>query len=271
MLISPLFSFLDSAEFANLVSLLELKRIAPNTTIMREGDPGECLSIIARGRVLIYCKNYHGNKVYLSSLSDGDCFGEFSFFTGEPRAATVEALEEVLLFEIQHKDFDTILDRFPNLTNALLRFYKSRVVATLLAKSEVFGVLRAKDREWLLERLKLEHHARGKVIIREGDKSDGFYLIKSGEVEVYTERAGGYVFLNKLKSGEFFGEIAAVTGELRSASVRALGPCELLRFADSDIQELLRSTPEVHEILRSHIALREAETARRLTAGGALI
>jgi serine/threonine protein kinase/CRP-like cAMP-binding protein len=271
MLVSPLFSFLDSAEFANLVSLLELKRVGPGAVIMREGDPGECLSIIARGRVLIYCKNFHGNKVYLSSLSDGDCVGEFSFFTGEPRAATVEALEEVLLFEIQHRDFDTILDRFPNLTNALLRFYKSRVVATLLAKSEVFGVLRTKDREWLLERLKLEHHPRGKVIIHEGDKSDGFYLIKSGEVEVYSERSGGYVFLNKLKSGEFFGEIAAVTGQPRSASVRALGPCELLRFADADIQELVRSTPEVLEILRSHIALREAETARRLTAGGALI
>jgi serine/threonine protein kinase/CRP-like cAMP-binding protein len=270
MLISPLFSYLDSAEFANLVSLLELKRVPPGTTIMREGDPGECLSIIARGRVLIYCKNFHGNKVYLSSLSDGDCFGEFSFFTGEPRAATVEALEEVLLFEIQHRDFDTILDRFPNLTHALLRFYKSRVVATLLAKSEVFGILRTKDREWLLDRLKLEHVPRGKVIIEEGAPSDGFYLIKSGEVEVYSERSG-YVFLNKLKSGEFFGEIAAVTGQPRNASVRALGPCELLRVADADIQELMRTAPEVKEILDGHIALREAETARRLTAGGALI
>jgi ATP-binding cassette subfamily B protein len=108
------------------------------------------------------------------------------------------------------------------------------------------------------------------VIITEGDRSDGFYLIKSGEVEVYSER-NGYVFLNKLKSGDFFGEIAAWRGEPRNASVRALGPCELLRVADADIQELMRATPEVKDILETHIALREAETARRLTAGGALI
>jgi serine/threonine protein kinase/CRP-like cAMP-binding protein len=270
LLVSPLFSYLDSAELANLVSLLDLKRAAPGAVIMREGDPGECLSIIARGRVLIYCKNFHGNKVYLSSLSDGDCVGEFSFFTGEPRAATVEALEEVLLFEIQHRDFDTILDRFPNLTNALLRFYKSRVVATLLAKSEVFGVLRTREREWLLERLHLEQHPRGALIIREGEKSEGFYLIKSGEVEVYSERSG-YIFLNKLKSGEFFGEIGSVTGQARNASVRALGPCEVLRVSGADIHELIRMTPEVREILHAHIALREAETARRMTAGGLLI
>jgi CRP-like cAMP-binding protein len=267
---SPLFSLLDSAEFANLVGMLEIKRFRVGDVIIKEGDPGETLSIIAHGRVLIYCKNFHGNKVYLSSLSDGDCFGEFSFFTGEPRAATAEALEDTTLFEIQQSEFDTILDRFPNLTTALLKFYKSRVVATLLAKSEVFGVLNRRDREWLIERLQLEQFAAGELVLREGDRSDGFYLIKSGEVEIFSERKG-YVFINKLKSGEFFGEIAALTGHARSASVRALGPCEILRLNGKDMQELMTLTPEVKEILHNHIALREAETARRLTAGGLLI
>ncbi|MCA9551169.1 MAG: cyclic nucleotide-binding domain-containing protein [Myxococcales bacterium] len=270
-LTSPLFSFLDSAEFSNLVNLLELKRVAPSTTIMREGDKGDGFCIIARGRVLVYCYNFHGDKVYLSSLSDGDCFGEFSFFTGEPRAATAEALEDVLLFEVRQRDFDTILDRFPNLTQALLQFYKSRVVGTLLAKSEVFGGLSTETRSALVDKLKLEHWTSGQVVLREREQSDGFYLIKSGEVEVYSERSSGYVFLNKLRSGEFFGEIAAVTGQPRSASVRALGPCELLRLSGEDLQELLETHPAVKEILLGHVARREAETARRLTAGGMLI
>lgn len=266
---SPLFSLLDSAEFANLVSLLELNKVAPGTVVMSEGDPGDSVCIIARGRVLIYCQNFHGAKVYLSSLSDGDCFGEFSFFTGQPRAATVEALEEVLMFQIHQRDFDTIVDRFPNLTHAMLRFYKSRVVNTLLAKSEVFGGLRTRERLWLLDRLQVQHRTAGEVVITEGDDSDGFYLIKSGEVEVFSERKG-YIFLNKLQSGEFFGEIAALTGQPRSASIRALGPCELLRLSGEDLQELLRATPEVEDILQRHIARREAATAQRLTGGGSL-
>lgn len=268
---SPLFSFLDSAEFANLVNLLELKRMGPGTTIMREGDRGDGFCIIARGRVLVYCQNFHGEKVYLSSLSDGDCFGEFSFFTGEARAATAEALEDVLLFEVRQQDFDTILDRFPNLTQALLRFYKDRVVATLLAKSEVFGGLDAKERRALIDTLKLEHRTAEQVILQQGEKSDGFYLIKSGEVEVYSEKPGGYVFLNKLRSGDFFGEVAALTGDARNASVRALGPCELLRLSGEDLHTLLHTNPHVKEVLHAYIARREAETARRLTAGGMLI
>ncbi len=268
---SPLFSYLDSAEFANLVNLLDLKRMSPGTTIMHEGDPGDGFCIIARGRVLVYCQNFHGEKVYLSSLSDGDCFGEFSFFTGEARAATAEALEDVLIFEIRQKDFDTILDRFPSLTQALLRFYKSRVVATLLAKSEVFGGLDTKTRSALIERLSLEHRTGEQVILQQGEQSDGFYLIKSGEVEVYSERSHGYVFLNKLRSGDFFGEMAALTGQARSASVRALGPCELLKLSGDDLQQLLQDNPRVKEVLHEHVARREAETARRVTAGGLLI
>lgn len=268
---SPLFSDLDSAEFANLVHLLELKRLGPGTTVMREGDRGDGFCIIARGRVLVYCQNFHGQKVYLSSLSDGDCFGEFSFFTGEPRAATAEALEDVLLFEVRQQDFDTILDRFPNLTQALLRFYKNRVVATLLAKSELFGGLDAKERAELLDQFALVHCTAEQVILREGEQSDGFYLIKSGEVEVFSKKANGYVFLNKLRSGEFFGEIAALTGEPRTASVRALGPCELLELSGEALQRVLEANPHVREVVNAHIERREAERMRRLTAGGLLI
>jgi hypothetical protein len=42
-------------------------------------------------------------------------------------------------------------------------------------------------------------------------------------------------------------------------------------LSGKDMQELMTLTPEVKEILHNHIALREAETARRLTAGGLLI
>ncbi|MEL7369043.1 MAG: cyclic nucleotide-binding domain-containing protein, partial [Myxococcota bacterium] len=266
---SPLLSLLDSAEFANLVSMLELRTVAAGEVIVEEGDAADRLSIIARGRILIYCSNFYGAKVYLSSLSDGDCFGEFSFFTKGPRTATVEAVEEVLLFDIQQTHFDRIQKRFPNLTYALLLFYKERVVKTLLAKSEVFGGLHTRTRKWLMERLTLESREAGEIILREGEQSDGFFLIKSGEVEVYSTRKG-HVVLRRLGAGEFFGEVAALTKGPRNASVRALESCELLKLKGNDLHALLMNNPEVESILLTHIAQREAETARRLTAGGAL-
>lgn len=268
--LSPLFSLLEGAELANLVRLLELKEVPASTTIVDEGASADCLYFIACGRVLTYRRNFDGRKVYLSSLSDGDCFGEFSFFTGEPRAATVETLEKTVLFEIRKLDFETILDRAPGSTDPLLRFYKSRVVATLLVKSAVFGGLGPRERQELADKLTLDRVPAQRVILREGDDSDGFYLVKNGEVEVYSEKKG-YAFLDRLKSGDFFGEIAALKGTPRTASVRALGPCELLRLSGNDLKELLETHPNVREILLAYVARREAENAHRLTASGLLI
>ncbi|MCC7384694.1 MAG: cyclic nucleotide-binding domain-containing protein [Deltaproteobacteria bacterium] len=269
MIASPLFSFLQPEELARLARMLKLKRVPPATVVINEGQKGQSLYIVARGRVIIFCKNFQGERVYLSSLADGDCFGEFSFFTAEPRTATVESVEEVLLFEIAQEDFDRVIEEFPGLTKALLQFYKERVVATLLAKSEVFGVLPPRVRSTLLERLRLESHERDEVIIREGELSDGFYLIKSGEVEVFSERQG-YVFLDKLGAGDFFGEIAAITAQPRTATVRALGPIELLRLQGKDLQELVFNNLEMMRVLERRIAQREAETVRRISAGGLL-
>jgi len=270
MMTAPLFSFLSPDELARFAGLLRLRKIPPATTIVDEGQRGQSLFVIARGRVIIYCKNYQAERVYLSSLSDGDCFGEFSFFTGEPRAATVETADEVLLFEIAQQDFDRVIDEFPTLTRSLLQLYKERVVATLLAKSEVFGVLPQRARLSLLERFESEQFPRDTRIIKEGEKDETFYMVKSGEVEVYTER-NGYVLLSKLKAGDFFGEIAAITGGVRTASVRTLCPVEVLRLSAHQLRALLDANVEMARILEKRIKQREAETALRLTAGGFLI
>jgi serine/threonine protein kinase/CRP-like cAMP-binding protein len=270
MLTAPLFSFLSPDELARFAGLLKLRRVAPATSIVDEGQRGQSLYVIARGRVIIYCQNFQGERVYLSSLSDGDCFGEFSFFTGEPRAATVEAADYVTLFEIAQQDFDRVIDEFPGLTRALLRLYKERVIATLLAKSEVFGVLTPRSRSALLERLEPVKWAHGELIIEEGARDGAFYLVKSGEVEVFTQK-NGYVLLSKLKAGDFFGEIAALTGQPRTASVRALCPVEGLRLSAEHLKQLLDDNPDMARVLVRRVKQREAETALRVTAGGVLI
>lgn len=266
---SPLFSDLDAAEFANIVSLLCLKDAPVGGIILREGDPGDWLGVIARGRVVVYCES-QGTKIYLSSLSDGDCVGEFSFFSGASRAATVEALEPVLYLAIDRADFDRLSARFPGFTKALASFYRRRVVANMLAKSEVFGVLRPRDRAALVETLIVESFKPGAVIVSEGEQSDSFYLLQSGAVEVYSDRPG-VGRIQRLSPGAFFGEIGAVTGQSRNASVRALADSEVLRISGEAIARIIKAHPEARRVLEQHIAARQAETALRVTGGGTLI
>ncbi len=253
---------LDGAELAGLGPALMRLQAAPEEEIVKEGEPGDRLYIIARGRVLIHCQGPRGSRVYLSALSDGDGFGERSFFTGEPRSASVEALDDVELLAVDRTSLEAVQVRFPRLTRALYQHHRRRTVSTLLAKSDVFGGLKAADREWLVDRMVPCRHASGAVIVHEGDTDRDAFFVVNGEVEVF--RADRTLFLDKLRRGDLFGEGAIVAGRPRSASVRALGPVELLRLPADDLERLLAQAPEVRMHLERTARRRDAEAMLRV-------
>ncbi len=93
------------------------------------------------------------------------------------------------------------------------------------------------------------------VIVRRGERGDCMYFIASGEVEVRL-RPGTV----RLGPGEFFGEIALLTGGPRNATIVATQPCTLLTLDIVDFRHLLVSQPELALIVRE-------EAERRLAAG----
>jgi CRP-like cAMP-binding protein/flavin-dependent dehydrogenase len=68
----------------------------------------------------------------------------------------------------------------------------------------------------------------GEAIVRESEEGNCMFVIQTGEVEVVTRREGKEVRLAVLGEGDFFGEMALVTREVRSATVRARGPVRVL-------------------------------------------
>lgn len=96
-----------------------------------------------------------------------------------------------------------------------------------------------------LRKAKLRTWEKGSVIMREGKKGRTFYVIESGEVEIFVKTAfedpmatpSNYlgVMINRLSKGEYFGERALITGELRAASVRAADKTRCFAFDKDDI------------------------------------
>ncbi len=204
------------------------------------------------------------DRIYLSALADGDFFGEFSFLTGRPRSATVESITDVLLLEIDQQAADNILRNDPAFKQPLLDFYKERVGELMMAKNPVFAVLSQQDRRELLMRSKLRRYSDQGIVVGQGDISEEMYFIKHGEVEVYRDEQGLPVFINKLREGEFFGEMAAVHGTPRSANVRAMGDVELFCMDKSDLDEILAREPKVRELFAQAIQWRAEEATQRL-------
>ncbi len=95
------------------------------------------------------------------------------------------------------------------------------------------------------------------VIVRRGERGDCMYFIASGEVEVRL-RPGTV----RLGPGEFFGEIALLTGGPRNATIVAAQPCTLLTLDIVDFRQLLGHQPELARVVGE-------EAERRLAAGRA--
>jgi CRP-like cAMP-binding protein len=95
--------------------------------------------------------------------------------------------------------------------------------------------------------------AAGTVLAYEGDLGDEFFLIESGTAEV--TRDGEPVA--KLGAGDFFGEIALIREERRTATVTATSPMVLIVMTGSSFRSLDSSRPEIRETVSKALAERK--------------
>jgi small-conductance mechanosensitive channel/CRP-like cAMP-binding protein len=128
--------------------------------------------------------------------------------------------------------------------------------------------LRAVDFLDVLPQEALEHLARdskacsygpGEDVIRQGDEGTDLFVMKSGEAAVLvTQGDREAVEVARLGPGSVFGEMSLVTGERRSATVRALGPSELIVVAHSPFRYVLAQNPDLAQRISEVLASRQA-------------
>ena len=83
-------------------------------------------------------------------------------------------------------------------------------------------------------------------VFHEGDRSDACYIVRAGSFRVTREHSDGRaITLATLGPGDIFGELAMLDGEVRSASVEALGDGELLALPAGEVRALLGRHPEI--------------------------
>lgn len=133
--------------------------------------------------------------------------------------------------------------------------HNRRVVA--LRQIDLFAGLNDGDLNELAERLERAPFARGETITREGADAHHLYIILSGSVSV---RVGGLEEkreVGKLNAGDFFGEMALLTGERRSASCVALDEVDCYRLDAEAFRSLLGRHPDLANRVAQVLAERE--------------
>jgi voltage-gated potassium channel len=124
----------------------------------------------------------------------------------------------------------------------------------LVARVSYFQGLGAATIAEVAQLLRPSDFATGTVVIRRGQPGDCMYFIVTGEVTVDLKPQPLV-----LGAGEFFGEMALITGEPRSATVAARTNCELLHLDLADFRHLEARHPEVAKLIDAEAKRRRAE------------
>ncbi len=265
---TPLLSHLDGPMFAELAQKAPLLHFAEGRFVVEQGEAGRTMYLVARGRALVHAMSSAGQRVYLSSLTAGDFFGENGFFTAAPRSATVEALYPLDVFEIDRELYARTTLGHPAASGILLQFYKERIVETVLAKSPVFGELGGDERRALVNKFVPRVFRPGELVINEGAHSDHIYIVKEGEAEVFTQRGEERTVLSRIGPGTLFGELAALRGIPRTASVMAKSKLELLELGARDFHALLDCEPGLKQRVLAVVMQRARDNMDKLVGGG---
>ncbi|HEY4715644.1 MAG TPA: cyclic nucleotide-binding domain-containing protein [bacterium] len=256
----PLFSDLAEDEFIAIVNEMKSRVFYAQSIIFKEGDSGDSIYLIGSGKVNIYKRDSAGKQVLLRVINTGDFFGEFGYFANSVRNFSAIASEEAHLLELTRDDIELLIGKFPGVSNALVEFYKKRVLDTILGVTPVFRDLPYIEREKFLPKFQLKIGKAGNHIIKEGDPGGSMFVIVSGKVEVWTYKGGKKIVLATLKEGDVFGEISVVTGEVRTATVTAVKECRLMQLNKGDFDEIAGLYPNVLRVTKNILEQRLSDT-----------
>jgi CRP-like cAMP-binding protein len=117
----PFFLDLTDSELETISKIINKKDFRSGETAFNDREDGKSLYIIKKGEVKA-CKTAPDGELFtLTTMKEGEIFGEMSFLDGRPRSATIVALTDVEAYVIDKSDFETLVDKYPRITYKLLK------------------------------------------------------------------------------------------------------------------------------------------------------
>jgi CRP/FNR family transcriptional regulator, cyclic AMP receptor protein len=165
----PLFSNLGPRELMAIKDTANVIKLPKQNILFCEGDKGDALYLILKGKVKAFLLAEDGREVVLSVLSQGEIVGEMAIFDlEEKRSATVETLEDSEFLTITGNKFIKVLETNPQISLSVLKTLSARLRETSSRiRSLIFLDTYSRVGRYLLDKAKTEGRelADGSVLV----------------------------------------------------------------------------------------------------------
>ncbi|CAD8189697.1 unnamed protein product [Paramecium pentaurelia] len=230
---SFMFSELDEHDLRIVINAMEVIQCMKGDVVIKQGDDGDNLYIVDEGTLDCSRSKAGQDSVHLKTYKPGESFGELALLYNSPRAATIVAEENCVLFSLDRGTFNHIVK------DAAIR--KRERYEYFLAHVELLQELDPYSRSQIADALKSKNFNIGDYIVKEGDEGDIFYFLEKGEAvatKVLNQSQPAQV-VYFYKEGDYFGEIALLRQAPRAASVIAETPCTVVYLDRETFKRLL--------------------------------
>ncbi len=224
---------------------------AKGEVIFERNEPGSSMFAIADGSVAVEVNP--NNPSITVPIERGSIFGEVGLISGRPRGATIRAAEPTVVMELSRNAALKLIATVPAAARAVNRITIERQLLQMFGSGLTKG-----DVAELVGAAQIEQIRAGQVVIEEGADDRDVFVIQRGSMIVEKDIGGKPVFLNYLPAGSYFGEMAAIDGSKRTATVRAAIKSEVVRLPGEAFTRLLETKPELRaRTLKDMAARRE--------------
>ncbi len=137
--------------------------------------------------------------------------------------------------------------------------------ADAMLSTPLFAGFSETDLAAVIHGLELRTFEPGDILVAEGAPGDSLFILSTGSVKCYVRNPKGhYMKVHTLKEGDFFGEISALTGKPRTATLVAGEYCEVLELNKANLDAITKTHPQVREVLKDFHEQRAQSTIKAM-------
>ena len=202
---TPIGQALGSVRGAAVATRLVPRAMSPGETLFRQGDAGDRLYVVLRGRLCALIASDDGTVQRLGEVGPGELVGETALLLGAPRSATVEAVEPTVLAALDASAWRQLAAEFPGLESAVARAADWRLqtsearhfrpdrawISAWLGRTELLAGAEGAALEALERELTWESLPAGEVLVRQGDTGECMWFVVRGRLRVSTRQPDG--------------------------------------------------------------------------------
>ncbi|XP_075462627.1 cGMP-dependent protein kinase 2 isoform X1 [Ascaphus truei] len=244
---------LDPHQIRDMVECMYERTYLQGDYIIKQGEPGNHIFVLADGKTEVFQQSK-----LLTSIPVWTTFGELAILYNCTRTASVKAISNVRTWALDREVFQNIMRKTAQARHEEYRNFLRSV--SLLKKLPEDKLMK------IVDCLEVEYYEKGDYIIREGEEGSTFFIIARGKVKV-TQSAEGYQeaqLIKMLDRGDYFGEKALISEDVRSANIIAEdNDVECLAMDRETFNQTVGTYEELQKYLEGYVANLTLDDERR--------